>query len=211
MPSATDFQDRIMAGDREGVETLTAAAINSGSSPDEIVHQYLMPAMEEVGRLYEEGEIFIPEMIMSARAMQAGMSTLRPLIVGGEVRTRGRVVIGTVQGDMHDIGKTLVSMMLQGVGFEVHDLGVDVAPARFVEAVREERPAIVGMSAMLTTTMSVMKNVIAALTEAGLRDTVKVLVGGAPLTAEFARGIGADGFTEDASAAAQLAKRIVAA
>jgi 5-methyltetrahydrofolate--homocysteine methyltransferase len=202
------FREKILAGDREAVEALTRDAIAGGVPADTIIHAYLMPAMDEVGQLYEDGELFIPEMLMSARSMQAGMALLKPLIVGSQVKMAGRVIIGTVHGDMHDIGKTLVAMMLEGAGFEVHDLGVDISPARFVDAVRQERPTIVGMSAMLTTTMSNMKLTIDALREAGLRDSLKIMVGGAPLTSDFAASIGADGFAEDASGAAHLAKSL---
>ncbi len=205
-----EFQEKIMAGDREGIEALTHAAIAGGAPVATIINGYLMPAMEEVGRLYEEGELFIPEMLMAARAMQAGMAILKPLIVGDEVKTAGRVVLGTVQGDLHDIGKSLVGMMLESAGFEVHDLGTDAEPARFVEAVRADKPALVGMSAMLSTTMLHMAGVIAALQEAGLRDKLTILVGGAPLTPEFAASIGADGYAEDASSAVQKAKSLLA-
>jgi 5-methyltetrahydrofolate--homocysteine methyltransferase len=204
------FQEKIMAGDREGIEALTQQAIAGGASAATIINGYLMPAMEEVGRLYEEGELFIPEMLMAARAMQAGMAILKPLIVGDEVKTAGRVALGTVQGDLHDIGKSLVGMMLESAGFEVHDLGTDVTPARFVQVVRDEKPVLVCMSAMLTTTMLNMAGVIAALKEAGLRGALTIMVGGAPLTPEFAASIGADGYAEDASGAVQKAKALLA-
>ena len=208
--TAAAFRDKILAGDREGVEALTRQALAAGALPATIINDYLMPAMEEVGRLYEEGELFIPEMLMSAHAMQASMAILKPLIVGDEVKTAGRAVIGTVQGDLHDIGKSLVAMMLESAGFEVYDLGTDVAPARFIEAVRQRRPALVGMSAMLTTTMPHMKLTIDALEEAGLRGQLIIMVGGAPLTPEYAQSIGADGYAEDASSAVQLAKTLLA-
>ena len=203
------FHEKIMEGDRVGIEALTKEATSKGVTAGTIIDEYLMPAMAEVGRLYEEGEYFIPEMLMSARAMQASMAILKPLIVGDEVKTVGRVVIGTVEGDLHDIGKTLVGMMLESAGFEVHDLGVDVKPEKFVAAVRNLKPRIVGMSAMLTTTMVAMERVIEALKEAGLRDKLIVMVGGAPLTAEFVASIGADGFAEDAAGAVRKAKELV--
>jgi len=203
------FHEKIMEGDRVGIEALTKEATSKGVTAGTIIDEYLMPAMAEVGRLYEEGEYFIPEMLMSARAMQASMAILKPLIVGDEVKTVGRVVIGTVEGDLHDIGKTLVSMMLESAGFEVHDLGVDVKPEKFVAAVRNVEPRIVGMSAMLTTTMGAMERVIEALKEAGLRDKLIVMVGGAPLTVEFVASIGADGFAEDAAGAVRKAKKLV--
>ena len=200
------FREKILSGDREGIEPLTHAALDAKIRVGTIVNEYLMPAMEEVGRLYETGEIFIPEMLMSARAMQASMAILKPLIVGNEVKTAGRVVIGTVKGDLHDIGKTLASMMLESAGFAVYDLGVDVRPDRFVEAVREVGPQLVGMSAMLTTTMPNMKVTIDALVAAGLRDTVGVIVGGAPLTEAYAHEIGADAYAPDASAGVRRVK-----
>ena len=203
------FHEKIMEGDRVGIEVLTKEATSKGVTAGTIIDEYLMPAMAEVGRLYEEGEYFIPEMLMSARAMQASMAILKPLIVGDEVKTVGRVVIGTVEGDLHDIGKTLVGMILESAGFEVHDLGVDVKPEKFVAAVRNLKPRIVGMSAMLTTTMVAMERVIEALKEAGLRDKLIVMVGGAPLTAEFVASIGADGFAEDAAGAVRKAKELV--
>ena len=203
------FHEKVMEGDRVGIEALTKEATSKGVTAGTIIDEYLMPAMAEVGRLYEEGEYFIPEMLMSARAMQASMAILKPLIVGDEVKTVGRVVIGTVEGDLHDIGKTLVGMMLESAGFEVHDLGVDVKSEKFVAAVRNLEPRIVGMSAMLTTTMVAMEQVIEALKEAGLRDKLIVMVGGAPLTAEFVASIGADGFAEDAAGAVRKAKELV--
>ena len=203
------FHDKIMTGDREGIAALTNGAVGDGISAGTIINEYLMPAMEEVGRLFEEGELFIPEMLMSARAMQASMAILKPLIVGDEVKTGGRVVVGTVEGDMHDIGKTLVTMMMESAGFEVHDLGVDVKPERFVEAVSALEPAIVGMSAMLTTTIPAMGRTIDALSEAALRDKLIIMVGGAPVTPEFAASIGADGFAEDAAGAARVAKELL--
>jgi len=206
--SQAAFQAKILAGDRAGIEALTKEALGKGVPVATIINGYLMPAMEDVGRLYEEGELFIPEMLLSARAMQAGMAILKPLIVGDEVKTAGQVVIGTVEGDLHDIGKSLVSMMLESAGFEVRDLGTDVAPARFVEAVQAVKPVIVGMSAMLTTTMPNMKRTMDALEEAGLRSRVIVMVGGAPLTPEYAVSIGADGYAEDAAGAVQKAKEL---
>ena len=202
------FHEKIMAGDAEGIETLTRQAIKEGIPAATIINEGMMPVMDEVGRLFEEGELFIPEMIMAAGAMQAGMAILKPLLVGDEVKTAGLVVIGTVEGDLHDIGKTLVGTLMEAAGFEVHDLGIDVEPGRFVEATRDLKPAIVGMSAMLTTTMPMMKSTIDALKEAGLRDDLVIMVGGAPLTPEFADSIGADGFAEDAADAARRAKEL---
>ena len=207
----SQFGEKILAGDREGIEELTREAISEGIPVETLVNGYLVPAMKEVGRLYEEGDFFIPEMLRSARAMQAGMTILKPLMASGEVKAAGSVVLGTVRGDMHDIGKALVGTMLEGAGFEVYDLGVDVEPAKFVEAVRQRKPTIVGMSAMLTTTVQMMGATIDALKEAGLRDDVIVMVGGAPLTPEFAAQIGADGYAEDAAGAVRKAEELIAA
>ena len=171
----------------------------------------LIPAMDVVGERFSKQEFYIPEMLIAARAMQAGVGIIKPLLAGGQGRSRGKVVIGTVKGDLHDIGKNLVGMMLQGGGFEVIDLGSDVKPARFVEAVRDERPDAVMMSALLTTTMTAMRDTIALLVEAGLRDQVKVGVGGAPVTQRYAEEIGADFYAPDATGAVTRAKETVAA
>ena len=164
--------------------------------------------MGEVGRLFEEGEYFVPEMLISARAMQAGLAILKPKLVTGNYQPLGKVVIGTVKGDLHDIGKNLVSMMLEGAAFEIVDLGTDVAPEKFVEAVKSTGANIVAMSALLTTTMPNMKVTLEALKAAGIRDTVKVMVGGAPLTDNYAHDIGADGYAPDASRAVVLARSL---
>jgi len=164
-----------------------------------------MTAMSEAGKLFEEGEYFVPELLVAARAMQGGMELLKPLLVAEDVEPVGKVVIGTVKGDLHDIGKNLVGMMLEGAGFEVIDLGTDVDAEKFVEAVKTNNAQMVGMSALLTTTMSNMPSTIEALKQAGLRESVKVMIGGAPVTESFAQQIGADGYAPDASQAAKLA------
>lgn len=201
--------DRVIMGDAPGVKALVQQAIGEGVPPSEIISGYLIPAMGEVGARFERQEFYIPEMLIAARAMQTGLTVLKPLLVEGELESAGCVVMGTVKGDLHDIGKNLVSMMLEGAGFEVIDLGVDVGPERFVEAVREEKPDIVGMSALLTTTMPAMRGTIEALIEAGLREKVKMLVGGAPLTQSYADQIGADGYAPDAGAAVRKAKELL--
>ncbi|MDR2116474.1 MAG: corrinoid protein [Planctomycetaceae bacterium] len=183
--------------------------IETGVSPQIIMDKHLIPAMEEVGRLFEINEYFVPELLISARAMQESMKILNPLLKSSGVEKIGRIVIGTVQGDFHDIGKNLVASMLEGGGFEVVDLGVDVSPEKFVAAAKEREGTIVAMSALLTTTMPQMKKVIEKLESDGLRATSKVLVGGAPVTDEFARQIGADGYSDNASAAVTLAKSFV--
>jgi 5-methyltetrahydrofolate--homocysteine methyltransferase len=193
----------------DSAQEKTQVAIEAGISAEKILQQGLIPAMEEVGRLYETGVFYVPEMLIAARAMQGSLNLLKPLLVDSGVASAGKVVIGTVQGDLHDIGKNLVAMMLEGAGFEIVDLGTDVAPEAFVEAVKGGAN-IVGLSALLTTTMVAMESTIQALEEAGVRDQVKVIIGGAPITQEYADQIGADSFAADASQAVTQAKKMVA-
>ena len=200
----------VVEGDRDMVVKAVQQALTEGDSAETILKQGMMTAMGEVGRLFEEGEYFVPELLVAARAMQGGMDILRPLLVAEDVEPIGKIVIGTVKGDLHDIGKNLVSMMLQGAGFEVTDLGSDVAPEKFVEAVKTSGASLVAMSALLTTTMVNMPTTIEALDKAGLRDSVKILVGGAPVTDQFAQKIGADGYAPDANQAAKLALSLIA-
>ena len=200
----------ILDGDLDECRSSIQQAIDGGMSADSILKQGLIPAMTEVGRLFEEGEYFVPEMLIAARAMQGGLELLKPLLVEEDVQPLGKVVIGTVKGDLHDIGKNLVSMMMEGAGFEIVDLGTDVSPEAFVEAVRTNDANIVAMSALLTTTMTNMKNVIQALKTAGIREKVKIMIGGAPVTEAFAKTIEADGYAADASQAAKLAQSYVA-
>jgi len=199
----------ILDGDQTAAEGAIRAALDDGFSPAQLLGEAMIPAMDEVGRLFEAGEYFVPEMLIAARAMQGGQAILKPLLIKDGVEPVGQMVLGTVKGDMHDVGKNLVAIMLEGAGFAIHDLGVDVPPEKFVQAVLENQPDIVGLSALLTTTMTNMKVTIDALVEAGVRGQVKVIVGGAPLTEEFARQIGADGFAPDASRAVTLAKSLV--
>ena len=200
----------ILDGDRDQVVDGVNLALEAKTSAEVILKESMMPAMAEVGSLFEEGEYFVPELLVAARAMQAGLEILKPLLVAEDVEPVGTVVIGTVKGDLHDIGKNLVSMMMQGAGFEINDLGTDVEPAKFVEAVKNSGAKLVAMSALLTTTMTNMPATIEAFNEAGLRDQVKIMVGGAPVTDKFAQQIGADGFASDASQAAKLALSLVA-
>ena len=165
--------------------------------------------MSEIGQQFEAGEVYVPEMLISAKSMKFGLELLRPHLIEADVKPLGKVVIGTVQGDLHDIGKNLVGMMMEGAGFEVIDLGVDVKPEELIEAVKENQPDIVAMSALLTTTMGNMKTAITMLQEAGIKDSIKVMIGGAPVTQDYADEIGADGFSIDASQAASLAKKLV--
>ncbi|HUH97077.1 MAG TPA: corrinoid protein [Anaerolineales bacterium] len=199
--------DNVIDGQMVDVENGVQAALSAGIGADIILKDGLIAAMDEVGRRYEDGDFFVPEMLISARAMQAGLQHLKPHLVHGEVRTAGRIAIGTVKGDLHDIGKNLVAMMLEGAGFEIMDLGVDVSPQAFVDAV-QEGAQIIGMSALLTTTMSNMAGTIEALKTSGLRNKVKVMIGGAPVTEEFAKRIGADAFAPDASSATRIARQL---
>jgi 5-methyltetrahydrofolate--homocysteine methyltransferase len=201
--------EAVMNGDAGTAEKQVSAELEGGTPPEDILYKACIPAMEEVGRLFEEGEKFVPEMLISARAMQTGMRLLKPHLASADIKTMGTVVVGTVAGDLHDIGKNLVAMMLEGSGFEVVDLGTDVSPQKFVDAVQEHHPQVIGMSALLTTTMPSMASTIEALKEAGLRDQVKVMIGGAPITQDFADKIGADGFAPDASSASRKAKALV--
>ena len=201
----------VLEGDAKGAHAGVHAALAAGINPETILKEGLIAAMGEVGRLFEENEYFVPEMLVSARAMQGGLALLKPHLAAGGSVSAGKVVIGTVKGDLHDIGKNLVAMMLEGAGFEIVDLGTDVAPEKFVKAVMEHQPQAIAMSALLTTTMPSMSNTIKALQEAGLREQVKVMIGGAPVTDGFAKQIGADGYSPDASSAVRLAKALTGA
>ncbi len=200
----------VMEGQSEAVQSKVQAALDAGIAAAEILNEGMISAMAEVGRLFEEGEYFVPEMLIAARAMQAGLALLKPRLVDSGVKAVGKVVIGTVKGDLHDIGKNLVAMMLEGAGFEVVDLGTDVSPEKFVAAARANNAQIVAMSALLTTTMPGMKTTIEALNTSGLRDQVKVMIGGAPVTQDYANLIGADGYSSDASRAVAKAKMLLA-
>jgi 5-methyltetrahydrofolate--homocysteine methyltransferase len=205
-----DVYQGVLDGDREGVVEGVKSALKSKLSAEAILKEGMMTAMAEVGRLFEEGEYFVPELLVAARAMQGGLDILKPLLVAEDVEPVGTVVIGTVKGDLHDIGKNLVGMMMQGAGFEVNDLGTDVEPAKFVEAVKSSGAKLVAMSALLTTTMANIPTTIEAFKQAGIRDQVKIMVGGAPVTDKYAQQIGADGYAPDASQAAKLALSLVA-
>ena len=200
----------VLNGDKDAAVENVQAALDAGTDAGVILQKSLIPAMEKVGQLFEAGEYYVPEMLIAARAMQAGLGLLKPLLVDSDVKPTGKVVIGTVKGDLHDIGKNLVAMMLEGAGFEIHDLGTDVSPDKFITAIKEENVDILAMSALLTTTMPMMETTIKSVEEAGLREVVKIIIGGAPVTTEYAQKIGADGFAPDASQAASMAKRLVA-
>ena len=195
-------------GEDQEVAALVQQALDEGTEPSEILQGGLIAGMDEVGRDFKAGDLFVPEVLIAARAMHAGMDVLRPLLAEGDVMSAGKYVIGTVKGDLHDIGKNLVRMMLEGAGFEMVDLGTDVEPQDFVDAVSEHQPQLLGMSALLTTTMVQMKTTIEALEEAGLRDSVKIMVGGAPVTDAYAQEIGADAYAADAASAVDVARSL---
>lgn len=209
MGDLNQLHDAILNGDANLARELTAQALQSGSNPLGLVDEQMIPAMNEAGRRFEAEEYFVPELLRSARAMKTAMALLRPLLVSSGTKSLGRVLLGTVAGDVHEIGKHLVAAMLEGGGFEIIDLGTGVTPDRYVAAAREHKPQIIGMSALLTTTMPAMKTTITALATAGLRDQIKVLVGGAPVTAQFAEEIGADGFSNNAPGAVVAAKLLL--
>jgi 5-methyltetrahydrofolate--homocysteine methyltransferase len=202
------ISEELQNGNFIDVPKLTREALVQGISPAVILSDALVAGMDVVGEKFRRDELFMPEVLIAAKAMQAAMAVLRPRLIETGVETAGTIVIGTIQGDLHDIGKNLVGMFFEGAGYQVIDLGVDVAPGRFVEAVRTHKPDIVGLSALLTTTMSRMREVIESLVEAGLRGSVKVMVGGAPVTEKFARDIGADGYSPDAASAVEKARTL---
>jgi len=210
MDTLDAIRKAIIEGKAVEVEQGVKAALAAGADAGTLLNDTLIPAMAEVGRLYEEGEYFVPEMLIAARAMKTGLALLKPYLLKGNVQPLGKVAIATVQGDLHDIGKNLVSLMFEGAGFEIIDLGVSAEPQKFIDAVQQHKVHIVAMSALLTTTMTRMKDTIQSLQAAGLRDQVKVIVGGAPITQNFADEIGADGYAPDASQAVKLAKRLLA-
>jgi 5-methyltetrahydrofolate--homocysteine methyltransferase len=199
----------ILEGDVAGAKGGVQTALDAGLEPGNILAEGMIAAMKEVGRLFEEGDYFVPEMLIAARAMQAGLGLLKPHLLSSDVKSAGKVAIGTVKGDLHDIGKNLVALMLEGAGFEINDLGVDVAPEKFVDAIANGGADIVAFSALLTTTMPNMKATIDAIQQAGLRDKVKIIIGGAPVTQAYADQIGADGFASDASRGVSLATSLL--
>jgi 5-methyltetrahydrofolate--homocysteine methyltransferase len=199
----------ILKGNMPAVQEATKAALAEGIPAATLLYEAMIPAMEEVGRLFEANEYYVPEMLIAARAMKAGLALLRPELVKENIKPRGKVALGTVKGDLHDIGKNLVAIMIEGAGFEVIDLGVDVSPQQFVNVIKEKNVDVIGLSALLTTTMPSMKSTIEAVQEAGLRDKVKIIIGGAPVTQKYADEIGADGYGRDAAAAATLVKKLL--
>ncbi len=208
MPAVQELYNAILNGkDRVAVE-LTRKALADGTQPFEIITESMIPAMDEVGRLFETHEYFVPDLLLAGRAMRAGVELIRPLLASNGMRPSGTVVIGTVKGDLHDIGKNLVASLLEGAGFEVVDLGVDVPPSQFIDAVCRTNAGIVALSALLTTTLPAMRTTIAAMRDAGIRDQVKVMIGGAPVTRQYAQEIGADGYSDNAVTAVPLARSL---
>ena len=210
MSDPAELYDAILTGNHKKAEEVTKAALEANVDPSELLGKYMIPAMDEVGKRFECNEYFVPELLIAARAMKTALQLLTPKLAASGAKAAGRVVIGTVQGDLHDIGKNLVASMLEGGGFEVVDLGVDVPPQKFIEAAKQKEGTIIAMSALLTTTMTQMKTVIKALIDGGLRDKVRVMIGGAPITQQYADEIGADGYGDNASSAVALARKLAA-
>jgi 5-methyltetrahydrofolate--homocysteine methyltransferase len=211
MEDLKKLHDAILVGNFKQAREITEKALAEKVEPQTLVQKYMIPAMDEVGRRYEANEYFVPELLIAARAMKASLELIRPLLVASGAQFSGRVAIGTVKGDLHDIGKNLVAAMLEGAGFEVIDLGVDVSPEKFTNAIAEKKATIVAMSALLTTTMGSMKTIVEAIKSAGLRDKVKIIIGGAPVTDKYAAEIGADGYSSNANGAVALARKLMAA
>jgi len=207
MPDVKPLYEAVISGDAKTAKAVTEAALAAGIEPMTLVQDYMMPAMAEVGRRFECNDYFVPELLLSARAMKAALELVRPLLAASGAKAAVRVAVGTVKGDLHDIGKNLVAAMLEGGGYEVIDLGVNVSPEQFISAVRDKGANIVAMSALLTTTMPAMKTTVDALKQAGVRNQVKILVGGAPITQKYADEIGADGYSETAAGVVGIAKR----
>ena len=210
MSDPNELYDAILTGNAKKAQEVTKTALAANVDASELLEKYMIPAMDEVGRRFEANEYFVPELLIAARAMKTSLELLTPVMAASGKEAAGRVVIGTVKGDLHDIGKNLVASMLEGGGFEVIDLGVDVPTEKFVEAVKQKDGTILALSALLTTTMTMMKTIIAELEKAGVRKSTKVIIGGAPITQQYADEIGADGFSDNASAAVALARKMVA-
>ncbi|MBE0478882.1 corrinoid protein [Candidatus Aerophobetes bacterium] len=210
MAELKKITENLIKGNAPGVKELVQKVVDEGEDVEKILNEGLLAGMSVVGDKFKKNEFYVPEVLIAARAMKAGMEILRPLLLEKNVKGQGKVVLGTVRGDLHDIGKNLVGMMLEGAGFEVIDLGVDIAPEKFIQEAKKNSAEIVGLSALLTTTMPAMKDVIEALTKEGMRGKVKVMIGGAPVTQEYADEIEADGYAPDAASAADKAKELIA-
>ncbi len=209
MADLQEIADALIAGNAPKVKELSQKAVDEGVGPGKVIREGLIAGMAVIGERFKKNEVYVPEVLIAARAMHAGLDVLKPLLAEGEMENIGTVIIGTVKGDLHDIGKNLVAMMLEGAGFNVVDLGVDIAPDKFVEAIKEHNPQCLGLSALLTTTMTAMKETIEAIDAAGVRDEVKIIVGGAPVTQNYSDEIGADGYAPDASTAVDVAKSLL--
>ena len=201
--------DAVLAGNAKQAVAVTKEAVEAGVDPQVLLEEYMIPAMDEVGQRFEANECFVPELLISARAMKGAVEVIRPLLATAGAEPVGRVVIGTVQGDLHDIGKNLVAIMLEGGGFEITDIGVDANADKFIDAINSKNPDIVALSALLTTTLPSMKNIIDRMAQAGVRDRVKVIIGGAPVTQDFADEIGADGYSDNAGGAVGLVRSLM--
>lgn len=208
MSALQELYTAVLEGNANSAKTVTQQLLDAGTDPQELLNKAMIPAMDEVGRRFETNEYFVPELLISARAMKGALELVKPLLVAGGMQPVARVAIGTVKGDLHDIGKNLVAAMLEGGGFEVVDLGVDVSPEKFIEAVKAKNASVVALSALLTTTMPAMGTVIKALEEAGVRKQVKVIIGGAPITGQYAEQIGADGYSDNANGAVAIARTL---
>ena len=209
MEDLEKLYDAVLAGNAKQAVAVTKEAVAAGVDPQVLLDEYMIPAMDEVGQRFESNECFVPELLISARAMKGAVEVIRPLLATAGAEPIGRVVIGTVQGDLHDIGKNLVAIMLEGGGFEITDIGVDANADKFIDAINTKNPDIVALSALLTTTLPSMKNIIDRLTQAGVRQRVKVIVGGAPVTQDFADEIGADGYSDNAGGAVSLVRGLM--
>ena len=211
MSDLSKLTEAISTGDAKAAVAITQQALAENTDPQTLVTNYMIPAMDEMGRRFETGDCFVPELLISARAMKASLALIRPLLAARGAESAGRILIGTIKGDLHDIGKNLVASMLEGAGFEVVDLGVDVGPEKILAELQVKKANVVALSALLTTTMPYMKTVIEELRKAGVREQIKVIIGGAPVTQRFADEIGADGYSDNANGAVSLARRLVAA
>jgi corrinoid protein of di/trimethylamine methyltransferase len=211
MPELSELYDAVLRGDAKTSAAITREALAAGTDPADLVTRYMIPAMDEVGNRFERQEYFVPELLIAARAMKGALDIIRPLLAEQGSQPAGRVVIGTVKGDLHDIGKNLVASMLEGAGFEVNDLGTDVPPANFVAAAQSKNANLVALSALLTTTMPAMKTTIEEFQKEGCREKFKIMIGGAPVTQQYAEQIGADGYSDNANSAVTLARRLIGA
>ena len=209
MPTMQEISDAVIIGNQQKTIELVEAALKEGKKPGAIITEGLIPGMDTVGKKFTAREYYVPDMLIAARAMQSALKILKPMLVGDEIINIGTCVIGTVQGDLHDIGKNLVGMMLEGAGFKVIDLGADVKSEKYIEAIKENSANVLGLSALLTTTMPMMKEVVEAAKAAGIRDKVKIVIGGAPITQKYADEIGADGYSPDAASAVDLVKGLI--